>query len=193
MNYLAHIYLSGDNRKVQIGNFIGDAVKGSTYTNYPQPIAKGILMHRAIDEYTDNHQSIKETVRNMRPNFGRYSAVLLDIYFDYLLASHFNEFSTTSLNHFSRRFYWTILANWRYLPERIKNFMWHFISTNRLGQYAHIEGIRESLNIMYRYNRLPIDVENAVSFLAENQEDLWSVFYPFFIEVKNEFSNYIDQ
>ena len=42
MNYLAHIFLSGSNRKVQLGNFVGDAVKGSSYKNYPPDIAKGI-------------------------------------------------------------------------------------------------------------------------------------------------------
>lgn len=53
MNYLAHIFLSGSNRKVQLGNFVGDAVKGSSYKNYPPDIAKGIQLHRAIDDYTD--------------------------------------------------------------------------------------------------------------------------------------------
>ena len=38
MNYLAHIFLSGSNRKVQLGNFVGDAVKGSSYKNYPPDI-----------------------------------------------------------------------------------------------------------------------------------------------------------
>ena len=55
MNYLAHIFLSGSNRKVQLGNFVGDAVKGSSYKNYPPDIAKGIQLHRAIDDYTDRH------------------------------------------------------------------------------------------------------------------------------------------
>lgn len=191
MNYLAHIYLSGNDRKVQIGNFIGDAVKGSSYTNYPDLIAKGVLMHRAIDDYTDNHPLIIETVRNLRPHFGRYSAVLLDIFFDHLLASRFDEFSSSSLNRFAWRFYLTILTHWRYLPERIKNFMWHFISTNRLGRYAEIEGIRESLNIMVKYNRLPVDVDDSIAFLMDSKEELWTVFHPFFVEQQTVFEDYV--
>ena len=31
MNYLAHIFLSGNDRCIQIGNFIGDGVKGDGY------------------------------------------------------------------------------------------------------------------------------------------------------------------
>ena len=45
MNYLAHIFLSGDNRRVQIGNFVGDAVKGRAYENYPSGFREGILLH----------------------------------------------------------------------------------------------------------------------------------------------------
>lgn len=60
MNYLAHIFLSGSNRKVQLGNFVGDAVKGSSYKNYPPDIAKGIQLHRAIDDYTDRHPAVCE-------------------------------------------------------------------------------------------------------------------------------------
>ena len=55
MNYLAHIYLSGANRKVAVGNFIGDFVKGNSYDIYPLSFQKGILLHREIDHFTDTH------------------------------------------------------------------------------------------------------------------------------------------
>lgn len=64
MNYLAHIFLSGPNRKVQLGNFVGDAVKGSSYKNYPPDIAKGIQLHRAIEAYAPPRR---------QPDDGRYS------------------------------------------------------------------------------------------------------------------------
>ena len=67
MNYLAHVFLSGPNRKVQLGNFVGDAVKGSSYKNYPPDIAKGIQLHRAIDDYTDRHPAVCEVVHRLQP------------------------------------------------------------------------------------------------------------------------------
>ena len=36
MNFLAHIYLSGDNELITIGNFVGDGVRGNKYKLYPQ-------------------------------------------------------------------------------------------------------------------------------------------------------------
>ena len=132
MNYLAHIFLSGPNRKVQLGNFVGDAVKGSSYKNYPSDIAKGIQLHRAIDDYTDHHPAVCEVVHRLQPEFGRYSGVLLDIYFDYLLASRFESFSGGSLRKYTRNFYLSLLINYRYLPLRFKRFIWHFILIDRL-------------------------------------------------------------
>lgn len=191
MNYLAHIFLSGSDRQIQLGNFIGDAVKGNAYRNYPGPIADGILLHRAIDAYTDNHPAIKETVQTLKPHFGRYSGVLLDIYFDYLLASRFGSFSTVPLKRYTRRFYFTLIRNRRYLPVRIKRFMWHFIGTDRLGKYATAEGIRSSLGIMVRVHRIDISVEQAIRYLGEHEEDLFTLFLPFFLELRTYCDNYI--
>ena len=91
MNYLVHIFLSGDDRRVQIGNFVGDAVKGRAYENYPLGFREGILLHREIDDYTDHHPVVREVVDMLRGGFGRYSGVLTDIYFDHLLARSFQS------------------------------------------------------------------------------------------------------
>jgi len=53
MNFLAHLYLSGDNKEVRLGNFIGDAVKGNSLDRFPEMIRAGIWLHREIDSYTD--------------------------------------------------------------------------------------------------------------------------------------------
>ncbi len=186
MNYLAHIFLSGADKEVQLGNFIGDAVKGNGYKSYPHGIARGVRLHRAIDDYTDNHPAVKEAVQGMRPYFGRYSAVLLDIYFDYLLASRFGEFSDISLKRFAWGFYFTMIRKYRYLPDRIRRFMWYFIGTDRLGKYATTEGIRGSLEIMVRYDRIQISVEDAISYLSEHEEELREMFNPFFNELQTK-------
>ena len=190
MNYLAHIFLSGSNRKVQLGNFVGDAVKGSSYKNYPPDIAKGIQLHRAIDDYTDHHPAVCEVVHRLQPEFGRYSGVLLDICFDYLLASRFESFSGGSLRKYTRNFYLSLLINYRYLPLRFKRFIWHFILTDRLRKYATPNGIRESLNIMVEYHHIDISVDKAIRYLEEHDEELFAVFQLFFIELQRFCTEY---
>lgn len=192
MNYLAHIFLSGDNRKIRLGNFIGDAVKGKSFDNYPSEIRKGILLHRAIDSFTDSHPSVKATAKSMAPVFGRYSPALLDIYFDYILASRFERFSNVSLIRFSRSFYFTMIRERRYLPARIKKFMWHFIGTDRLGKYATKEGIKESLEIMHRVGRLKISPDQAIEYLIEHEQEIEKVFFDLFPELQAYSKEYIE-
>ncbi|MCO7112706.1 acyl carrier protein phosphodiesterase [Bacteroides uniformis] len=73
------------------------------------------------------------------PEFGRYSGVLLDIYFDYLLASRFESFSGGSLRKYTRNFYLSLLINYRYLPLRFKRFIWHFIPDRPFAEIRHSE------------------------------------------------------
>lgn len=172
MNYLAHIFLSGKNRKVQIGNFVGDAVKGRAYDDYPPAFRKGILLHRTIDDYADHHPLV-------RGDFGCYARVLTDIYFDHFLAVGFREYSGRSLRSFTLGFYRGLVVYYRCLPERFKGFLWHFILTDRLAHYASVRRIRGSLEIMARYRRLGVDPGRAVHFLEVNREKLKDLFERF--------------
>ena len=168
MNYLAHIFLSGDDRRVQIGNFVGDAVKGRAYENYPLGFREGILLHREIDDYTDHHPVVREVVDMLRGGFGRYSGVLTDIYFDHLLARSFQSYSGQSLRWFAFGFYRALVLNYRHLPERFKGFLWHFILTNRLVRYASLSGIKRSLEIMVEYKNLGVDPGAAIVFFVRS-------------------------
>ena len=73
MNYLSHIYLSGDSEEVKLGNFIGDFVKGQQFLKFPPNVGKGILLHRQIDSFTDSHCIVNECIVKLRPGFWKYS------------------------------------------------------------------------------------------------------------------------
>ena len=55
MNFLAHLYLSGDDEEQIVGNFIADHVKGKAIESYSDGIRAGIMLHREIDVFTDSH------------------------------------------------------------------------------------------------------------------------------------------
>lgn len=181
MNYLAHIFLSGLNSQLQVGNFIGDFVKGSQFNEYPVQIRKGILLHRKIDSFTDNHQVVRETVALLRPSFGRYSAIIVDMYFDYFLALDFHIYSPDkSLMRFSLQFYFSVLIRYRHLPKRVKGFIFHFVFTNRLTTYSSPQGLESSLEIMARYKVSALEPEKIIAFLLENHDELQQRFHSFF-------------
>lgn len=188
MNYLAHIYFSGTNRKVAVGNFIGDFVKGRKYEEYPSCLKKGILLHRKIDHFTDTHPVFRETVDLLRATFGRYSGIMADMYYDYLLASDFERYSNgQSLGNFSRNFHLSVLMYYRWLPKKVKGFIFHFIRTNRLKKYATYDGLRHSLEIMSVYNCSAINPTLGIEFLVKNEAQLRILFDKFMTDAQQKF------
>lgn len=168
---------------MQVGNFIGDFVKGQQVAGYPPDVQEGIRHHRAIDRFTDMHPVVQQTKVLLRVPFGRYAGIVLDMYFDHLLAVHFDDYSTVRLPVFARRFYWTLWRHQRILPPTVKEIMWHFILTNRLCRYATLEGLKGSLDIMVRYKYIPIDTALTISFLQMHYARLEADFAAFFTEV----------
>lgn len=62
MNFLAHIYLSGDNDLIKIGNFMADGIRGKQFEHFPEDVQKGIVLHRFIDTYTDSHDIFRQSI-----------------------------------------------------------------------------------------------------------------------------------
>ena len=102
MNFLAHIYLSQGHPKVTIGNFIGDFVKGTQIDRYDDEIRKGILLHRAIDHFTDTHEIVKKSKDRLRGNFRHYAPVIVDVFYDHILAREWKKYAQEDLNDFVR-------------------------------------------------------------------------------------------
>ena len=82
MNFLAHLHLSGNDPNILVGNFIGDFVKGKQVNSFEPGIAKGILLHRAIDYFTDKHEVVAKSKGRLREKYRHYSGVIIDIFYD---------------------------------------------------------------------------------------------------------------
>lgn len=165
MNFLAHLYLSGDDEKLITGNFIGDYVKGKNFLNYPGKIREGIILHRRIDSFTDDHELFREVKKLFRDELGLYSGVVTDLIFDHLLASGWSDYHHLSLRQFAQNIHAVLLRHIFYLPPRVQEFLPILIKNRRLESYAHKKGIQESLEIMSRYTSLPAKATYAIEVL----------------------------
>ena len=168
MNFLAHVYLSGDDKQITVGNFIGDFIKGKRFENYPDKIKQGALLHRAIDTYTDKHPLTAEARSKMHPAFSKYAGIYLDIFYDHLLAVNWSDYHKMPLRKYTRRFYFWLIQNYWNLPLQVKGFLPNLIASNRLYSYRSVGGIERALSIMSMHTSLPEQSEEAVSFLIDN-------------------------
>lgn len=181
MNFLAHLYLSGNDNQIMLGNFMGDFVKGKTYLQqYDSKIIKGIELHRSIDEFTDSHPVVTQSKNRLRPKYRHYSGVIVDVFYDHFLASNWSMFHPDSLENFAQNSYNVIVTTDITLPEELKHMMPYMIDGNWLVNYAKLEGIHRSLSGMARRTPFKSKMEEAVNDLREHYDDFQNEFMEFF-------------
>lgn len=188
MNFLAHIYLSGDNNLVTIGNFIADGIKGKDYKEFSPKIQTGILLHRHIDTYTDAHKTVRLSTKRLHEKYGHYSGVIVDILYDHFLAKNWKKYNNIPLDEYVENFYDSLEEHYDILPLRIQKMMPYMIADNWLLSYASINGISRVLDGMNRRTKNRSSMNEAVIELEEFYEEFENEFTSFFNELI-EFSN----
>ena len=190
MNHLAHLFLSAPFEKLMVGNFIADAVKGRKYLNYNPEISKGIVMHRAIDTFTDAHDLVRKSKSLLKDSYGLYSSVLVDLFYDFVLASNWNNYSSESLGQFSAKAYLILEKYTAYIPERSRRMLFNMKKENWLLNYSHPEGIESSLLGMSRRIKNNPGIEKAHRDLRKHYDVFEQHFTEFFPLLSRHVSHY---
>jgi acyl carrier protein phosphodiesterase len=183
MNFLAHIYLSGEDDLVTIGNFIADGIKGKKYLKFPEKIQQGILLHRGIDTYTDAHYMVRQSTKRLHKKYGHYSGVIVDILYDHYLAKNWHKYHDQALEEYVDDFYQLLHKNYEILPTRIQRMMPYMTSENWLLSYATIPGISKILQGMNVRTKGKSKMNFAVLELQEFYEEFEEEFTTFFEEL----------
>lgn len=183
MNYLAHIYLSGTEEAVLIGNFIGDYVKGRDYLKYPPNIQKGLVLHRKIDSFTDSHKIVLQSKKYMAPQYGKWAGIIIDIVYDHFLIKNWEKFCPVPLLDYKEDIFDVLQKYYPVLPERVKYFVPSFIQNDWIDTYSTTEGIINVLYNMSLRTHLPDKTEFAAEILRKYYIQLDSEFLTFFPEL----------
>ncbi|WP_100612997.1 acyl carrier protein phosphodiesterase [Confluentibacter lentus] len=183
MNFLAHIYLSGDNDLVTIGNFIADGIKGNDYKNFNKEFQIGILLHRHIDTFTDAHETVRQSTKRLHEKYGHYSGVIVDILYDHFLAKNWHLYSDSPLNDYAENFYNSLEEHYDLLPIGIQKMIPFMLSDNWLLSYASIDGISKVLQGMNRRTKNRSGMHEAINELELFYNDFEIEFTSFFKEL----------
>ncbi len=184
MNFLAHIFLSGDNDLIKIGNFMADGMYGKNFEQYPKDVQKGIFLHREIDSFTDFHPIFRISKHRLHEKYGHYSGVIVDIFYDHFLAKNWNRYSEVKLEDFANNFYQVLKDNYEILTPKIQNMMPVMIEQNWLVSYATIEGIGIILHQMDYRTKNKSKMKYSPNELIEFYKEFENEFFDFFEELK---------
>jgi acyl carrier protein phosphodiesterase len=184
MNFLAHLYLSGDDDFVKIGNFMADGIRGKDYQNYPERIQLGVLLHRAIDTYTDNHTIFRQGKHRLHEKYHHYSGVLMDMYYDHFLAKNWSKYHSLSLEDYAHHFYKLLQTHESILSPRTLKILPPMQTHNWLVKYASLEGLKDILTQMDFRAKNQSGMEHGVQDLLNHYEDYQNEFTLFFEEMQ---------
>ncbi len=177
---MAHLYLSGDDEDLILGNFIADMVKGRQIERFSPAIVKGIKMHRRIDHYTDDHPVVAQSKNRLRSKYRHYSAVVVDLYYDHFLAKHWDDYSKTSIDSFLNNAYNVLLGNYLLLPYRAQRILPFMIGSNWLVNYADFDRLQKNFEGLARRTPFESGMEFAVKDLVANYNEFSEEFREFF-------------
>lgn len=183
MNYLAHAFLSGDNQDVLFGNFITDCLDGKKTNIYSGLIREGILFHHEIDRFTDLNATVDKGIVLLQPVFRKYSAVVIDIYYDHFLAAKWNDYSQIDLVEYTQKVYKIMIKRYLILPPKAKRIIPWMIAQNWLSSYANLTDLQRTFNGMARRTSNISRMDDAVLFLKENYDFFEMNFQEFFPEL----------
>lgn len=184
MNHLAHTLLAGDSDALLIGGLLGDYWRGAPDPAWPDGVAAGVVMHRRIDVYTDNHPEVATARASFAPPWRRYAGILLDVYFDHVLAREWDRHAGTPLEALSARVGALLQHHRAWLPDDLNRFARYFRSHGLFAAYARREVIDRVLAGIAGRLRHDNPLAQAGAVLWPRAGELDEVFSRFFPDLR---------
>ena len=188
MNFLGHIYFSGNDYRLMQDNLFGDFVKGSDLSQYPMEIQKGIQLHREIDTYIDNHPDVRELMHFLYEPLPKIAGIAIDLFFDHLLAKNWESFHSSPLTSYTKAFYQNLSfdtevysSEFLFVLKKMKEHDW-------LSQYAGLEGLKKACEGVSSRISFENELKNAVPVFIENEPYINEIFVKYMKDARIKFN-----
>ncbi len=180
MNFLAHFYLTGNEDPHLLGgNFLGDFVKGNAMYKYSPSIQFGITIHRFIDHHTDQNSIFRKSKKRLFPQFRHYSGVIVDLFYDYLLATDWDNYHSVSLKEFTQTSYQKLRSVQSIFPAEAKYALKYMHKHDWLYHYKTHQGMLLALNGVSRRFGKPNLLNPALDYLLRYEREFRKEFGEF--------------
>ena len=192
MNYLAHTLLAGDDEWLRLGGLLGDFVHGQPDPALPPRLIAGIRLHRAIDVYTDSHPEV-QAARELLPSpYRRYAGILLDMWFDHLLARDFPRWNAQPLATYSTELRDLLHRHDALLPFELRRFRDYMDVNDLPAGYADAAVLGRALQGIGQRLRRANPLDSALPLLQALDEPLQRHFDALLPELQRFSAQWID-
>ncbi|PQL93986.1 acyl carrier protein phosphodiesterase [Apibacter adventoris] len=191
MNIVAHQLLSYNITDIQVGNVLGEVVRGKDYQNYPQSIAAGILLHRNIDTYTDFHPIVKQTTSIFHNSYGKFAPIITDVIYDYFLIKNWHLFCEDEFEYFKQKCYELVQSKELLFPQRLNGFLSSMIKDDWFEKYKTFEGIEWTLYNLSKKSKFHSNMSNSLKEIYLKEKNIEKQFLQFYPQLQKFCKNFI--
>jgi len=177
LNFLAHALLAGDASALIVGGVIGDWIKGPLPGVLPDDLAKGVALHRAIDSFVESNPAFCRSRSRISVDRRRYAGVLVDVFYDHLLARNWAAIHNQPLHEYCEAVYRLIKDRLNDIPVSSRPALTLMAEEDWLTSYEQIEGIADVLARMSRRARQPNPLANGEQEFLADVDGFTSDFY----------------
>jgi acyl carrier protein phosphodiesterase len=194
MNFLAHLFLAGDDDGLRLGAMLGDFVRGRIENStLPSEARRGVLLHRHIDQYIDSLDQVAHLREQFDSPFRRYSGIIIDLAFDHELAKRWDQYSSVTLEQFDLGVRQTLARHEGMLPEELKGFMSYADRRKLFARYRDESEILISLRgIGTRLSRAN-PLHRVAEIWPEVQPVISESFSGVFSTVRNDVADWLEK
>ena len=188
MNHLVHFLLTGDDDELRLGDVLGDFVKGRVerfeHHGLTERMRTGIQLHRTIDAFSDRHPAVLRSKRILAPVYGRLSGVIVDVFYDHVLARRWAEHHPRPLPDYTQDVYRTLRRNLHRLPPAVHPLINAMSLGDWLRGYSSQHGIERALQGMAQRRPVAAGIGTAGHLLIEHFERFSADFDEFLPDLK---------
>ncbi len=185
MNWLAHLFLAPPDTESRLGNLLGDLVKGKARDTLPPGLKRGLECHQAIDTFTDSHPLVKHSKQCIDHQYRRFAGILIDVFYDHILAKNWEHYSLISLEQFTEEVYLSFNDYLEVIPPYASAVIKAATVENWFLSYRDLVGVELTLKrISRRFSRRRnkhYDLSPAIEQLTSNYQELeqdFTIFFP---------------
>lgn len=162
---------------------MADAIKGKSYLNYDEEIQRGIILHREIDTFTDQHPIVRQSKRRLNVRYNHFGGIIIDIFYDHFLAKNWSQFSNIPLELYTTEIYKVLQKDYSIYPTNVRRMLYFMVHENWLLSYQNTDEIKKVLNRMSHRTKHKSYMELATEDLLLYYEDFENDFLIFFKEI----------
>ena len=189
MNHLAHLLLAEPSPESRLGNLAADYIAPRELDALPPLVQRGVRQHRQVDAFTDRHPVVFRSLARLDPKWGWYKGILMDVYYDHVLATNWAAYCPVPLPQFAFEVNTDLLSVAHHLPESAAGSIRRIAGSNRLMTYLDLSGVEAALFritciLRERIPERAVNLLEAVPDLTAVHAELVADFAEFFPELR---------